>query len=376
MTILKAAGLFGNHKQSIDHMGPLCSLLKIPLFTNDLKTKLIFERTYIDIDVHLHKMDLESLFRDYDYFFYAFEPVPRFRELIEQSKKKDHYNSIWRKPIKLVFNLHGCSDKGYKNPLWFGGPKGHLSETDLILLYGQRMFDLFEERGYTKHFLNYTFIGNYRFQYYRKHQEYFDSLVYDDIFKHFTKQQPTIFYAPTWKDNENASSFFEASNYLLKYMPKHYNLLVKLHPHLTAIGNNYDPTPIFELIDQYKNSPNILILHDYPLIYPLLNAIDIYLGDASSIGYDCLAFNKPMFFLNHNQHDIEQNKSIYLHRCGTSILPADFQSIYQIIDQSLLHDFENFNRIRKETYGYAFHSQDSEDIKKSILKAFNMTTGE
>ncbi len=43
---------------------------------------------------------------------------------------------------------------------------------------------------------------------------------------------------------------------------------------------------------------NVVLIEDFPLVYPLLAATDIYLGDVSSIGYDFLMFNRPMFLSN------------------------------------------------------------------------------
>ena len=57
----------------------------------------------------------------------------------------------------------------------------------------------------------------------------------------------------------------------------------------------------------------------------------------SSIGYDFLQFDKPMFFLNANQ-------ALPLHQCGASIDAETF-------DFSLTDDF---NREKKQLYQYTF----------------------
>src|SRR5690606_38510599 len=50
----------------------------------------------------------------------------------------------------------------------------------------------------------------------------------------------------------------------------------------------------------------------FPLIYPLLKQVDFYLGDYSSIGYDFLYFDRPLFFLG-------ALKQTPLQACGLTI---------------------------------------------------------
>ena len=54
------------------------------------------------------------------------------------------------------------------------------------------------------------------------------------------------------------------------------------------------PDKVDEIMKAY---PHVYFLKDFPLIYPLLKQIDLYLGDYSSIGYDFLYFDRPLFFL-------------------------------------------------------------------------------
>ena len=88
---------------------------------------------------------------------------------------------------------------------------------------------------------------------------------------------------------------------------EHLSLVIKPHPQLPA-----------EKIER----PNTLSPHRFPADYPLLNRLDIYIGDMSSIGYDCLAFDKPMFFLNQNDRE-----GLYLFGCGVEIKKNQYAEI-------------------------------------------------
>src|SRR5262249_34231107 len=138
---------------------------------------------------------------------------------------------------------------------------------------------------------------------------------------------PIILYAPTWMDLEESSTFFDTYQYLLGNLPADYNMIVKLHPRLELD----DTVNYYHIVGKYESKPNILFLKDFPLVYPLLAHTDLYIGDMSSVGYDFLPFNKPMFFLNKQKRDIHHDRSSYLFRCGVSLLPDRFAQIYDVI---------------------------------------------
>ncbi|MBI3211196.1 MAG: CDP-glycerol glycerophosphotransferase family protein [Simkania negevensis] len=152
--------------------------------------------------------------------------------------------------------------------------------------------------------------------------------------------------------------------HLVKNIPDHYNLIVKLHPNLKA-----DLYKMEKIIHEAENKPNLLILKEFPLIYPLLNSVSIYLGDMSSIGYDFLKFNKPMFFLNQNQRDLKKDKGLYLFQCGVSIERHEYNQIFQIIEKNLPKDQERYQKIREEVYCYVFGKGENEKhIKERVRK--------
>ena len=62
----------------------------------------------------------------------------------------------------------------------------------------------------------------------------------------------------------------------------------------------------------------------------------------SSVGYDFLPFDKPMFFLNKQKRDPGLDRGLFLFRCGVEVLPEKFGELYSLIDKNLATDKERF----------------------------------
>jgi hypothetical protein len=92
----------------------------------------------------------------------------------------------------------------------------------------------------------------------------------------------------------------------------------------------------------------------------------------SSIGYDFLAFNKPMFFLNKLGRDSDKDRGLYLFRCGTEVKADQFPSLYPLIEKNLSTDAQRYTSIRKEVYDYTFGPEKPfQQIKEEIIAAYN-----
>jgi CDP-glycerol glycerophosphotransferase (TagB/SpsB family) len=143
-------------------------------------------------------------------------------------------------------------------------------------------------------------------------------------------------YAPTWEDAEQNGTFWQAFPLLAERLPQEYHLLVKLHPNTMR---KY-AVELEVLMGRYSKRENILFLPDIPPIYPLLKECSAYIGDKSSIGYDFLTFNRPLFFLN-------ADPSLPLHRCGRAIQAETF-------DFSLKDEYA---AQRKELHQYTFEAE-------------------
>src|SRR5690606_10270933 len=133
-------------------------------------------------------------------------------------------------------------------------------------------------------------------------------------------------------------------------LPNDYNLIVKLHPRLELD----DVVQFYSILGKYEQQPNILFLKDYPLVFPLLAHSDIYLGDMSSVGYDFLTFDKPLFFINKQNRAPETDRGLYLFRCGSVINPDQLGKLYQIIEKNLQHDKVSFSAQRQQVWDYTF----------------------
>lgn len=349
---LKACGLLETpYNFFIDHLAPICSFLQIPLISSHPQTKLLYQKYYPHLEIKLKNWTMNSLMQEYDRIYYSFVPSPTFKQIIQALQKKEPKNPLWRKKVEFIYHFHGCSDKGFHST-WVD-PNGHFSEVDEVLLYGDRMKDLLEHKKLLHLPKKYTFVGNYRKQYYEKHQAFFDEKVEKDIFSKFKENKPILLYAPTWQDAENSSSFFQITESLTQKLSSDFNLLIKLHPNMTLERPGYNPKPVLALLDKVLKTPNTLILPFYPLIYPLLKRCNLFLGDYSSVGYDALSYPKPLFFLNSNDRDLNDPGAL-LFSCGHVLSKKD----YPFLDRIIIKGYSNFEQElierQKKLYRYAF----------------------
>ncbi|MCK4934652.1 MAG: CDP-glycerol glycerophosphotransferase family protein [Simkaniaceae bacterium] len=348
----KAAGLiYGSNLHHLDHVGPLCILLGIPLFvTEDFIEKLgskyypelvIF--TFSEIEI-AQKMTAEC-------------------DVVISSMPRAMINQIFflaeklaRKKLLSIWCPHGNSDKGYLAPFMEA-----LKEEKIALCYGSKMIDFLKEKNVYKNLYKCIEVGNYRKNYYLRLKPYYDQFIENEITRRLNQENKTILYAPTWNDSENSCSLFDALPILAKTLPKNYNLIVKLHPNM--LHEEIEP-----LILEFEMEENILFIQDFPLIYPLLSAIDIYVGDMSSIGYDFLFFNKPMFFINTMKRDSKTDKGLYLYRCGITLEKMDLKNLYEIIENDSQEDLQE---IREITYEYTFTKNFTFDrLKNTIVDCY------
>lgn len=280
-------GPFFHH---LDHLAPLCHFLNCPLIVDDKESYVLGLKYYPEIDLHLATIDLRELSTHFNMIIlstkYAKEELAKAYEAMNI-----HH-------MRFCFCPHGWSDK---NP--------HQENQDLILFYGERQKNLTQSKG------NYLIVGNFRLAYYKKFQSYLDSLIENEL-SSFPNQK-TILYAPTWNDQETATTFFQSWRALIDLVPNNYNLIIKLHPLL----EKHHPAHAYSALSFDLSKPGLRVLFEMPLIYPLLNRSDIYLGDYSAIGYDFLYFNRPLFFLG--------SKTVPLHNCGHKVTSVEefFQNL-------------------------------------------------
>ncbi len=309
----------------LDHLGVLSSVLEIPLIVTEDKTFQAAKTFYPDIDVELKYFDELSL----EYL------ASRFDLIFETGKfwaaeLKPFLELLFRKKMRFVFCPHGNSDKGHSL-------QNHVNQ-DISLVYGDHLHDLLKQNGAAHQISHFVRTGNYRYPYYLRHRAFCDALAEERVFKHFQSERPIILYAPSWQDRENPTSFFSQTDRLIEELSFSYNLLIKLHPFLVEDR----PAQVLQIQGRYENHPSVQFLTDFPPIYPLLARCSLYLGDYSSIGYDFLAFDRPLYFLN------AENQSP-LNTCGL-VVPAD-RNINEFLNETCNKDFSDK---RKKIYKYAF----------------------
>lgn len=340
----------------MDHLAVVPILMDIPYLFIDEETYLMAKRYYPGLKAILREyqeFSPEYLIENYDVSFMSdLWNRNTMREKFELLEK--HYKKVWRN----VHCPHGFSDKGF-----------YLSKSsmeDIVLLYGENMIDQLRAHNCWENVHRYVICGNYRYTYFLDKAEFYNALFEEEIQARFEKKQPLILYAPTWVDFEQSSSFFEACSQILDALPAEYNIIVKLHPRLELD----DVVNYHRIIGCYENKKNILFLSNYPLVFPILAHTDIYIGDMSSIGYDFLIFDKPLFFLNTKNRDSATDRGLFLFRCGTEIKPSQYGEIFSIIEKSLLNDIETFSTLRQEMWEYTFGAQRAfKDIKADIMQA-------
>ncbi len=323
----------GQRLTFVDHLIPLCELMEIPVLVTHPIVKEQIELYYPPVEVILAESEecvLDEALERYDLFFYV-----HFSRTGNQTFLFNEY--FCSKKVRSVMSLHGNPDK-FHDIYWIE----NLAAEDVLLAYGPQLVELIKSKGIDKKPI---ICGNYRLEYYKKHEAFFDRTL------PFQKEKTTILYAPTWASPNQSlayrkyyTGFLDSHRDVFENIPDDFQLVCKLHSFLYAHLSDQ----IYQIKEEY---PHILFLDDYPVIYPLLKQIDVYLGDYSSLGYDFLYFDRPLFFLN-------THVETPLQSCGVRIQ----EGVYETIRNNL-----GPNPKRKEVYAHAFgEPKPLEQLKKEI----------
>lgn len=358
-SVLRSACLvYGLDSHHLDHLAPLSILFKIPLLVTEEE---------MAVRCHTYYPKAQTLL--YDYNEIAISAVRNY-EVLFTCLPRDLFDDIFffsqqllGKFLHSVWCPHGNSDKG-RDSFYMQA----LQKEKFALTYGKRMQMFLQEKNVFSQLVFHLEIGNYRHLFYQEEKSFYQGLMRENLQNKLSLQKKTILYAPTWKDRENSSSFFTACPHLIENLPSYYNLIIKPHPNLFKQAEEETN----RLIETYSAKENILFLNDFPPIYPLLDAVDMYIGDMSSIGYDFLTFNKPMYFLNETRKKTEP-ESRFLHECGISLLPDAYKEIYDIIERTV-EEQKNLSPMREKTYQETFEALSYKQIeqgKNALLEAIN-----
>ncbi len=331
----------------IDHLAPFCDLLSADLITAE-EEHLESYRDYPNLTIHLLSFtDLNptELAKRYDAIIHSF-PWPK--------KMIDSLTLDSEKKLRAIHIPHGHSDKGY-----YSGTLESYIHQDIVLLYGRRMQKMLEHLNLYTSLPSHLFLGNLRWHYYEKYKNHFDSMVEKRFLTSLDSRKKTILYAPTWYDFEESSTFFETAQLVLDQLSSNYNLIIKVHPLL----RENDIAKLEFFLARCGGKKNVVTIENYHHIYSILSISDIYIGDLSSIGYDYLVYNRPMFFFNPGRE--KTDKSLYLHSCGWTLDPDS--SLESQIAMGIKKD-NTLKEIRKKLWEETFASITPESLEKNLLE--------
>jgi CDP-Glycerol:Poly(glycerophosphate) glycerophosphotransferase len=313
----------------VEHLAFLCRLLDMPMIVGDERSLAAARDWYPPhLEILVRETELaealtgtQPLIRGYmgglaeegfDVFFYSHMLL---RELVEEI--------IGDSDRRIVQSPHGFSEK--KQP-W----AGYTIKNDAALLYGQLALDQLAVLGVLDRLVPHCLIGATRYHYYIEHREFFDSAVEARILGRLGRGRRRILYVPTWTDAIGSSSLPAAFEVLVRELPGDSDLIVKLHPHAENPLYREGTDAIVRLADRRAN---VLLVRDNPLTYPLIAAADVVITDMSSMAYDSLIFDCPIYFFNQNQGKGEVDPAgSRLFRCGTVLGPDQYGQVYRRID--------------------------------------------
>lgn len=327
----------------LDHLAPLCHYLDIPLLLTDRTSYKAAEKFYpfsLNQFIELNTLSLNYLSQNFDVIFesghrWAVELLPIL-------------DFLFHKKLRLVYCPHGNSDKGFS--------QSTVLRKDISLIYGNYMQNHLKKTGELDQLSAHIIIGNYRLAYYKLYQNFYDDVFKQCIVGQLRSDLKTIIYAPTWSDGENISTFETYVYSIIDQIQGSYNLIIKWHPFL----EESHPWLIEKCIEKFTKK-GVIFLPEFPCIYSILNHCDAYIGDFSSIGYDFLSFNRPLYFLD------KHHGAIY--KCG-KLLSSKTNFLEQI---DLEKDQTIFNEARLSLYQDTFapfvsSSELIESLKKALFK--------
>jgi hypothetical protein len=322
----------------LDHIAPLADLMQMPLIVTEELNYELSRRFYPQITVQYMpdlEFNLPVIAEQFDALFECKYWLPHLKTLFRQ---------LYNKEMRLIFCPHGQSDKGFKTPLL-----APYAMQDIVLLYGELLIQMLKDLDIWPSISNYAIIGNHRLGFYQKYRSFYDRLVANEIL--LDKKNMTLLYAPTWRDADQSTSFFDHGSKVISQLPSDWNLMIKLHPLL----EQRDPACFYSIAALAKKKPNVFLIHEFPPVFPILSQADIYLGDFSSIGYDFLFFQRPLYFF-----PTDHPGKIY--SCGCIIDPG--KNIYLQLEKANPHSDE-----QKCLYQFAFGSlRDEDQLRTQILR--------
>ena len=297
----------------LDHLIPFCSITRVPLYITSKKLFDTAALQYKDIEI-IYKTKEEisnAIITQYDAII---STLPR--QLLEPIFSWEQ--AILQKKITSFWLPHGTSDKQNMDIL---------TKDDYLLAYGKKMIDMLPEEMNEKILK----VGNFRMQYYKRHLKFYRNLI-KEIFPEIDKKN-NLLYAPSW-ESKKISNWIES---LVNNKPNNINLFIKLHP------NTYIQGTGIAIEEAYKNDQSVIFIKNFYPIYAILSNMSYLITDISSIGYDFLCFDKPLFFTSNNNEPLQ--------KCGHQI---NCKNPYQYINIDN-HEKQRGAMLKKAFFDPTFH---------------------
>ncbi|MBI5273804.1 MAG: CDP-glycerol glycerophosphotransferase family protein [Chlamydiales bacterium] len=321
--------LYGNYPQLIDHIAPFCCINTIPLFATEQDIVSAIEKYYPHTNVHLVS------YANFPTITLGFDEIISCHWTCNLKQIYFLAEILLKKEISTIWLPHGMSDKGFNHSL-----KQLLKDEKKAFVYGSKMKqELFIENEHV------SCVGNFRYKYFNEHASFYHQTT-QALWK-IDKKKKNILFAPTWVDANYKDAFFSACDTLCKELSHDYQLWIKLHP---RTEKEYE----YHILQLKETYTNCIYLENIPFIYPILQFIDLYIGDYSSIGYDFLLFDRPMIFLEFDPNVAKNNKERALHQCGATLPSANSHLIGHIAQDALCNTSSHLSLIKKNLYQYSY----------------------
>lgn len=342
---MKLAGLLlQNDAHHLDHIAPLCALLSAPLITNCEHIHTLVSRFYPCLEV-IKKEDVELPLWTVYSFTHLITTTPK--PLVDLFLFP--HQDLTGKKITTFWCPHGFSDKGSSVPFFEA-----LADEDGLFYYGDAMLSTLKKKLHQLHHKELFSLGNYRMHYSQKHASFYKPLLQNL----FPKGKKLILYAPTWSDGENSSSVDALLPHLVDFIPENIQLLLRLHPNTLKKSS----LQVKKAIKKANGHPQITLVNHIPTVLPILSQTDVFIGDRSSIGYDFLPFNRPMFFAPGNSAT-----PCPLFDSGKILTEKEYPHIFSTIEKEIKRP-TNLEKQRNSLYNQVFDPNPN-FLEKLLTKA-------
>ena len=329
--------LLGNYEQHLDHLAPLAHILDIPLLITEQPLFKLAQSFYPNSKLHfLPFSHFNEVCAQFDALITC-HPAPILDPELFVARQMS------QKKIPTIWIPHGNSDKG-RHSYYMEA----LENEQFAILPGEAMVHFLKEKNAFNNLTHHSLIGNYRYYYFKEH------------LKPLTLPNKTILYAPSWQPEDKTTLL--TAEFEKIALINEYNVIVKPHPNTFKLSN---PSLLKALL-HLEEKPNIHLLKNSPLIFPILASVDLLISDTSSIAYDFLTFDKPMIFIQHDEKRHMEKGANQIQSAGRSVKHDQLDQIESIISEELYRD--HYSNSRKKLYSYTFSSPPAGMTLQSFIR--------